>query len=64
MLVAFEALLQVLFVLDELVKVTAPGLQKVVDPLADMVGVGGTFIIVVVVIPDVAEPQEFETVTL
>jgi hypothetical protein len=63
MLEAFEPLLQVLFVLDELVKVTAPGLQKVVALPAIIVGVFGTEIIVVAVAIEVADPQEFETVT-
>ena len=63
MLEAFEPLLQVLFALEELVKVTTPGLQKVVALPAIIVGVVGTEIIVVAVAIEVDDPQEFETVT-
>ena len=51
-------------VAEEDVKVTEPPAQKVVGPLAVMVGTGGSGLTVITVAAEVEEHAPFETVTV
>lgn len=55
---------QVFPVAEDEVKVTEPPAQKVVGPLAVMVGTGGSGFAVTVVAAEVDEHDPFETVTV
>ena len=55
---------QVFPVADEEVRVTEPPVQKLVGPLAVIVGTAGSGFTVTVVAADVDEQEPFETVTV
>ena len=55
---------QVFPVADEEVRVTEPPVQKLVGPLAVIVGTAGSGFTVTVVAADVYEQEPFETVTV